>query len=321
VFAPAGNPQAIEGAGSMKRKTAHLALALSMLFVFACEYIVLPDEDETGSVYGANLGWDAMVTGVGATAAGDLKIDLTIRNDTADWSAMRAEEKPAVLTASDGRKTNCASVFVGTGGHRLAPGFQMRGYIAGKKSDPVVQMISVECKGAAAGAGSVLTIEYSYVTGPYNYYEQDKTKAFSKLEIALDEVATDLQYPVAQSLDDLIKPSDTAIQALNDVVFTLQGISRTDTGLRFQWQTDNPGEYPTYVHIGNPPVIGDDGILYGFYETPDIVSAPITPSGGTAAWTTEVAVPDGIGGLYLLLSVETGKARLFANYAIEIPAQ
>jgi len=305
----------------MKRKTAHLVLALSMLFVFACEYIVLPDEEDTGSVYGANLGWGAKVTGVGTTAAGDLKIDLAIRNDTADWSAMRAEEKPAVLTAADGKKTNCGSVFVGTGGHRLAPGFQMRGYIAGKKSEPIVQIISVECKGAAAGAGSVLTIEYSYVTGPYNYYEQDKTKAFGKLEIPLDEVATDLKYPVAQSLEGLIKPSDTAIQALNEVVLTLQGISRTDTGLQFKWQTENPGEYPTYVHIGNPPVIGDDGILYGFYETPDIVSAPITPSGGKTEWSTDVTMPGGVGGLYILLSVETGKARLFANYAIEIPAQ
>jgi hypothetical protein len=65
-------------------------------------------------------------------------------------------------------------------------------------------------------------------------------------------------------------------------------------------------------------VIGEDGVLYGFYETPDIVSVPITAAGGVAEWTTQVAVPPEVGGLYLLLSAETGKARLFANYAIDI---
>jgi hypothetical protein len=72
------------------------------------------------------------------------------------------------------------------------------------------------------------------------------------------------------------------------------------------------------VHIGNPPVIGEDGIIYGFYKTPDIISVPITPAGGTAEWTTQVAVPPDVQGFYILLSVETGKARLFANYAIDI---
>lgn len=40
--------------------------------------------------------------------------------------------------------------------------------------------------------------------------------------------------------------------------------------------------YFTYVHIGDPPVIGEDGILYGFYETPDIVSVPVAPAGDKA---------------------------------------
>jgi hypothetical protein len=35
-------------------------------------------------------------------------------------------------------------------------------------------------------------------------------------------------------------------------------------------------------------------------------------------WTTEVAVPQDAKGLYILLSVETGKQRLYANYAIDI---
>jgi len=72
------------------------------------------------------------------------------------------------------------------------------------------------------------------------------------------------------------------------------------------------------VHIGTPPVIGADGILYGFYETPDIVSVPITPAAGEAEWTTEVSVPKDVKDFYIMLSVETGKARLFENYAVDI---
>ena len=45
---------------------------------------------------------------------------------------------------------------------------------------------------------------------------------------------------------------------------------------------------------------------------------PITAAGDVATWTTEVAVPPDERGLYILLSVETGKARLFANYALDI---
>jgi hypothetical protein len=88
--------------------------------------------------------------------------------------------------------------------------------------------------------------------------------------------------------------------------------------LQFSWEALNPGEYPTYVHIGNPPVIGLDGILYGFYETPDIVSVPIIPADAKAEWSTVVPVPQEVRGLYIMLSVETGKARLFANYAVDI---
>jgi len=88
--------------------------------------------------------------------------------------------------------------------------------------------------------------------------------------------------------------------------------------LQFSWQTANPGEYPTYVHVGNPPVIGADGIIYGLYEVPDLASVPITPAGDEAEWTTEVAVPQGVTGLYILLNAESGKQRLYVNYAVDI---
>ena len=138
------------------------------------------------------------------------------------------------------------------------------------------------------------------------------------MELNLDEVVADLQYPMAESVEGLVHSSDTEIVALNKVLLTLSGVERTENGLTFTWQTSNPGEYPSYVHVGNPPVIGEDGILYGFNETPDIVSVPVTSAGGTAEWTTEVAVPNDVKGFYIMLSVESGKQRLFANYAVDI---
>jgi len=289
-----------------------------MFLVFACEYIVLPEMEDTGASYGENKGWNALATNIGKSDAGDLRIDLALHNDTGQWSAMQAAGT-ATLT-SDGKKTNCATVFVSSGGHRLAPGFRMRGYIGGKKSEQKVQMIYVECAGAEAAPGSTLSLDYTYVTGDYNYYEQEKNKGSGTMTVDLDKVDAALTYPVAESLEGLIRAEDAPIEALNKVVLTLIGIERTGEALTFSWETENPGEYPTYVHVGNPPVIGNDGIIYGFYETPDIVSVPISPSGGKTDWTTEVKVPATVTGLYILLSVETGKQRLFANYAVDITA-
>jgi len=295
-----------------------IPILVCALLLSACDYIVLPEGLDDPAL-AASGGWSAVATHVGQSDAGDLHIDITIRNETGDWSAMRATAgKPAVLMAGDGRTANCDTVFVGTGGHRLAPGFQMRGYAAGTKAEPKTQLIYVECAGAEASPSSKLSIDYSYVTGQYNYYEQDKNKVEGRLELNLDEIAAGLTYPIAESADGLIQQSDAPITAINDVVLTLADAVRTDEGIQFKWQTSNPGEYPSYVHIGTPPVIGADGVLYGFYETPDIVSIPITPAGGQTEWTTEVAAPQDVEGFYIMLSVETGKARLFANYAVDI---
>ena len=302
----------------MRMKKALLPVLACALLLCACDYIVLPEDlDEPG---GSGAGaWSAVVTNIGKSDTGDLHIDITLRNETGDWSAMQAAaDKPALLTASDGKTADCDTVFVSTGGHRLAPGFQMRGFIAGTKAEPMTQLVYVECQGAEATSGSTLSIDYRYVTGQYNYYEPDATKTDAKLELNLDEIATDLTYPIAEPVEGLIQEADAEIVAINDVVLTLTGVERNDTGLQFNWQTFNPGEYPSYVHIGNPPVIGADGIIYGRYETPDLASVPISPAGDRAEWTTEVAVPPGATGLYILLSVETGKQRLYANYAVDI---
>jgi hypothetical protein len=295
------------------RNTLLLVVAMSLA---ACDYIVLPEEDAVPT-QSASQGWKAIVTNV-ESVGDDLHIDLTLRNDTADWSAMQAlADSPPVLTTSGGQTTVCDTAFVSTGGHRLAPGFQMRGYIGGTKAEPVVQPIYVECKGAEA-AGSTLAIDYSYVTGEYNYYDKEANTVNDTLEINLDEVVTDLAYPVAQPVEELIQKPGAEIVALNEVVLVLTDVQRTETGLQFTWQTNNPSDYPSYVHVGNPPVIGSDGILYGFYETPDIVSVPVTPAGDKTEWTTEVAVPAEVNGLYIMLSVESKKQRLFVNYAVDI---
>jgi hypothetical protein len=302
----------------MRIKTALIPILASVLLQLACAYIVLPEDLDT-SAEGIDKGWSAMVTSVGRSDAGDLHIDLSVRNETAAWSAMQAvADKPAVLTTGDGKTTDCHTVFVGTGGHRLAPGFQMRGYTAGTKAEPTTQLLYVECKGAEATPGSKLSIDYSYVTGEYNYYEQEANKGEAKLELDLDQVVTDLKYPIAEPVDGLIQTSSAEIIGINDVVLTLADVTRTDEGLLFKWQTTNPGEYPSYVHIGLPPVIGEDGIFYGYYESPDLTSVPITGAGSEAEWTTEVAVPADVKGLYIMLSVESKKQRLFVNYALDI---
>jgi hypothetical protein len=300
----------------MSIKKARILILVCALLACACRYIVLPED--VGGPSAGSEGWSGVATKVGLSDTGDLRIDITIRNNTGDWSAMQAAEgKPAVLEAG-GQTTNCDTIFISSGGHRLAPGFQMRGFIGGTKAEPVTQLMYVECAGAEAAPESTLSIDYVYFTGQYNYYEPEANKGDGTLEINLDEVAMDLTYPIAEPVEGLIQKADVEITAINDVVLTLTGAGRTDNGLQFTWQTANPGEYPTYVHIGNPPVIGTDGIIYGLYEVPDLASVPITPAGDKAEWTTEVAVPQDVQGLYILLSAESGKQRLYANYAVDI---
>ena len=80
----------------------------------------------------------------------------------------------------------------------------MRGYTAGTKAEPKTQLIYVECKGAEAAPGSKLSIDYTYDTGEFNYYESEANKATGTLELNLDQVATDLKYPIAEPVEGLI---------------------------------------------------------------------------------------------------------------------
>jgi hypothetical protein len=302
----------------MSTKKRLIPIILFALVSFACAYIVIPADLMVTPISSASKGWSAMVTNLGKSDAGELHIDLAIRNDTQEWSAMQSTTgHPAVLKDSAGKSTNCDTVFISTGGHRLAPGFQMRGYTGGTKAAPKTQLLYVECKGAAAAPGSKLSIDYSYVTGYFNYYVAENPTG-AKMELDLDKVVSDLKYPLAESIEGLIvKPGDK-IDAINSCTLTLTDVKRTDVGLEFAWHTDNPGASPTYVHIGIPPVIGQDGIIYGLYESPTLADAPITLHGQKADWTTKVAVPKDVTGLYILLSVEEKQQKNFWNHLIDI---
>jgi hypothetical protein len=294
-----------------------LAPAMACALVLAgCGYIVTP-EDESSPSPAASGTWTAVATKVDA-AAGGLHVDVTIRNDTGAWSAMQATPgQPAILTTSAGTSTNCTDVFVGTGGTTLAPGFQVRGYTGGTKAKPATQLLSVECAGATPAPGSKLSIAYSYVTGKFNYYSPSAPIG-AKLTVDLDKLATDLKYPVAAPVNGVIEKADAKIIAINKCTLALASATRTADGLELDWQTTNPTEYPTYVHIGTPPVVGSDGIIYGFYESPHLADTPISPAGGSATWTTTVAVPKDDTGLYILVMVESEQQKSFISHAIDI---
>ncbi|CAG1011449.1 hypothetical protein ANAEL_04183 [Anaerolineales bacterium] len=291
-------------------------------FTFACVYIVLPEGLETPEAAVEDVEvkvWKGIVTNVGKSDAGDLHVDIAIRNDTGDWSTMRAVPgKPAILTTGDGKTINCDTVFIGTGGHRLAPGFQMRGYTGGKKDALETQLLYVECAGASADAGSILSIDYVSFGGILDDYDPEANKTEGVLELNLDEVVADLQYPIGSTVDGLILEAGTSITGLSDNVVTLLDVERTDIGFQFTWQNFNPTKFPLKTHIGTPPVIGSDGIIYGFYESLDIVPIPITPPSENTEWTTEVAVPEDVKGFYIMLSVESKKPRTYVNYALDI---
>jgi hypothetical protein len=260
-------------------------------------------------------GWSLIPINVTKSAAGDLHVDLAARNDSGAWSSMAAAEKPASLTTKDGKNVSCDTVQVSTGGHYLPPGFQVRGYtLKGNKT----QTLYVECKGAEPSSGSRLSIPYSFVTGEYDYYAQDKTKVEAQFDVDLDKTSSNLTYPGTLSSGVKAQPITDPILALNKCTLANTSVARTGDTISFQWKVSNPGEYDTKVHIGEPPVLGSDGILYGVRVSPDIVDQPFAPPAAAAEFKTQVSVPKDVTGLYLLLSVEQSRERLFVNYLIDL---
>jgi hypothetical protein len=230
------------------------------------------------------------------------------------------EGKPAVITTKDGKTANCDTVIVGTGGHRLAPGFQMRGYTGGTKSKPETQLLYVECSGVTIDNASKLAIDYIAFSGDLDYYHQDDGSTSGTIKLELDQVEEGITYPVfdEKEVEELIQPSDTAIPALSDNVIKLVNLQRTDEGFEFTWENSNPTEFPLKIHIGNPPVIGSDGIIYGYYQVMDLATTPLTPSGGKVEWSTKTSVPPDVSNCFILMSVESKNMRLYVNTLLDI---
>jgi hypothetical protein len=302
----------------MGKKKLLIPIMLCGLFCFGCAYIVVPADLLVTETTTESLGWSGAITNTENTAAGDLHIDLAIRNDTLDWSAMYVEEgKPAILTTSDGKEIKCDTVMLSTGDNRVAPGFQIRGYTAGTRKEPVTQLLYVECKGTAASQGSTLAIDYSYITGPYDLHIPS-IPVNDTMVLNLDQVSGDLVYPIVTPDAVVINKLGDKIVAINNFKLSLTDAKRTNTGLEFSWLAENPSDYPNYVHIGAPPVVGSDGIIYGKYQDPSIADGTIALPKGTAEWTTTVIVPEEVTNLYIMVSVETRQSKYFVSHVIEL---
>jgi hypothetical protein len=301
----------------MKRNREILLVFLFLTFVsFGCKYVVVPEDLIVEQA--ASKAWNAVATGVSQTDSGALHVDVTIKNETGEWSSMQAVAGEPAILKSGGDESACDVVFIGTGGHRLAPGLQMRGYTIGTKAEPEVQMLYIECAEVQVEAGAVLSINYIAYNGDLDYYHQDANQSTGILELSLDEVATDLTYPVYTDIPIQVETIGSEMLAISENVVTLTAVERTDVGLTFSWKNYNPTNFALKTHIGNPPVIGSDGILYGIFEIMDLVSTPLTPSKGEATWTTEVRVPSDITGFYILLSVEDKQMRMYVNHLMDI---
>ena len=298
--------------------TAARAVTLICAFALAgCGYIVTPHDDATPTPAIAAGEWTAVATKV-EEASGALHVDLSIRNDTGDWSAMGIDNGGSVkLVASNGDTTPCATAFVGTGGTNLAPGFSARGYTGGTKLAPVTQLLSVECAGAAQAAGSKLAINYSYTVGDFNYYRPSAPRT-ATLQVDLDSPATDLTYPGSVAASAVVSKVGEPIVAINKNTLTLSAVDRTGDTIEFTWDTQNPSAYPVYVHIGTPPVIGSDGVIYGRWSSPTLAEAPVTPAKGSAEWKTTVTVPAAVKGLYVLPAIESKEQKNFSSHVIDI---
>lgn len=302
----------------MGKKQLLILLTLFALLSSACAYIVIPADLMVTPTSTVSLGWSGVITNIEKSDAGDLHIEISIKNDTQAWSAMKAvENKPAILIASDGQKTNCDTVFVGTGETRIAPDFQVRGYTAGTIKDPKTQLLYVDCKGIAESSGAKLSIEYTYITGAYDLHIPS-VPANETMTLGLDQVAKDMQYPVSIPVAGLVEKIGDKVSAINNFALILTDVKRTDTGLELFWRAENPSDYPNYVHIGTPPVVGTDGVIYGLYEDPSIAEATIALPHDKAEWTTTVTVPNNVAGLYVLVSVETRQSKYFVSHVIDI---
>ena len=302
----------------MSSKKPLLLLSLCLVFCFACVYIVVPADLIATPTLQSVSGWTGMVTGFEETETQGTRIYISLRNSTNDWSAMKAvENEPAILLTSSGSKTECPIVIVGTGKHRVAPGFQIRGFTGGTRKEPEKQLLYVECPVPEIAAGSNLSISYQYIVGAYDLHVPS-IEIKKEMLLNLDQVESDLVYPFDDSSMVVVNKMGDKISAINNFSLILTEAMRSDTGLELLWKAENPSDYPNYVHIGEPPVLGNDGIIYGYYVDPSIADATIALPKDESEWTTSVLVPADVTGLYIMVSVETRQSKYFINHVIDI---
>ena len=204
----------------MGKKKLQLLLILCAVLSPACAYIVVPSDLMVTPTSTTTLGWSGVITSIEKSDPGVLHIEISIKNDTQAWSAMNAlANKPAIFVASDGQKTNCETVFIGTGETRLAPGFQVRGYTVGTKTKPSTQLLYIECKGNLDSSSASLTIDYSYITGAYDLHIPS-VPVNETMILDLDQVSTNLQYPVDTPVAGLIEKIGDKVSAINSFSLT-----------------------------------------------------------------------------------------------------
>jgi hypothetical protein len=301
----------------MSRGPIGLAVLAMSVVLAGCDYVVIPEQKSTAPPAEAEGIWTAVATNVEETADG-LGVDLAIRNDTGDWSAMELAEGGVVTLADvNGGSRRCSTAVFGTGGTSIPPGFIMRGFTGGTRTEPQVELLRVECAGAVASEASTLRVPYSFTTGEFNFYRPDPPQN-GTLTVHLDEVIADLAYPIGTETGLPVTQVGEPIEAINKVVLTLTEVQRSDDEIQLSWRTENPTKYQAYVHIGNPSVIGSDGILYGLYRAPHLVDTPITLANDSAEWTTTVAVPADVQDLYTLPAVESKQQKNYVSHLIDI---
>ncbi len=100
------------------------------------------------------------------------------------------------------------------------PGSSCEASQAGRGRIPQVELLRVECEGAAQAAGSTLRIPYSFTTGEFNFYRPDPAQS-GTLEVDLDAPVADLAYPVGTETDLVVTKVGEPIEAINKIALTL----------------------------------------------------------------------------------------------------
>ena len=213
----------------------YIFLFSAAIISLGCKYVVVPEDlIEKQADHGA---WGAVVTNIDQSVEGSLHLEITLRNETGDWSTLQAvPQKPAVLK-NGSASINCENVQVGTGGHRFAPGLQMRGYTTGSKSDPVTQLLFIECNGVEdVEPGATVSFDYIAFSGDLDYYHQDANKSTGTIQMPLDVVEESLTYPIFLDIEGLINPQNADFPAISNNRVNLVGVERNDDGFVFHWK-------------------------------------------------------------------------------------